>query len=238
MENKNSDTAKATIPYVPFPTFCTALDHLKSHSIPDKIDSSIFPTISGGMVSHVLLTMRLFNLIDEEGKPQPDLAQLVDDKTRKQTFARILPQTYATLFQQVDLSKASPLQLDDAIRQHNVRGATHQKARAFLIKAAQFAGIPVSSHLTKRTRAMGPRKNGRAIKVKNATLPTTPAAPISQQPAEAKYSKTLNLPQAGGTLTLIGDFDPFSLRGKERELVYRIADLMADFENEKPASNE
>jgi len=34
--------------------------------------------------------------------------------------------------------------------------------------------------------------------------------------------------RAGGTLILTGDFDPFALQGTERELVYKLADMMAE----------
>jgi len=227
MERKDSDT-KIAIPYVPFSTLCTALDHLKSHGIPDRINSSVFPTFSGAVVSHLLLTMRFLTLVDEKGLPQPVLAQLVEDKTRKQTLGRIIPVAYAALFQKVDLAKASPTSLDEAIKTQNVHGATVRKAKGFLIKAAQFAGLPVSNHLLKRSRSSVSRSNGSPRKSRDEFAAPRPPRHEPEQ-LTARYSKIIKLPDAGGTLALSGDFDPFSLRGDEREFVYKLADLMSEF---------
>jgi len=238
MARAHSDSTKVSVPYVPFPTFCTALDYLKTHGIPAKIDASVFPTLSGGIVSHLLISLRLLGVIDEKGDPQPPLqpilAQLVEDKTRKQTLAQILPKAYAALFSKIELATASPAQLDNALRENNVRGATLRKAKAFLIKSAQFAGLGVSAHLVKRTRSSGPRGNGsrkakQFIEVGNAQ---------TQVRKEPQYSKILSLPQARCTLTLSGDIDPFSLRGAERELFYKLVDLMTEFESKKESADE
>jgi hypothetical protein len=238
MERKDSDLKASSIPYVPFSTLCTALDHLKSHGIPDRINSSVFPTFSGAVVSHLLLAMRFLELIDEKGVPQPELVQLVDDKTRKQTLARIIPQTYSKLFQRVDLAKASPTTLDEAINAQNVHGATVRKAKGFLIKAAQFAGLPISNHLLKRSRSSSASRSNNTTRKPQSD----PAAPKPQGNGSdqqiARYSKIIKLPDAGGTLALSGDFDPFSLHGGEREFVYKIADLMSEFATKGKVSSD
>jgi hypothetical protein len=233
MAQTNTDSQAAAIAYVPFVSLCTALDHLKSHGVPDKIDSSVFPTFSGSVVSHLLLSMRFLGLIDEKGHPQAALTHMVDDKTRKQALARILPIAYSDLFKKVDLAKASPTTLDEAIRSQHAKGATVRKAKVFLIKAAQFSGLQVSSHLLKRTRSAG---GGAPTKSKTINKPKE-REEVTRNPknngndihTEQRYSKIIKLPEAGGTLILSGDFDPFSLRGTEREFVYKLADLMAEF---------
>jgi hypothetical protein len=173
MEQSNTDTKKASVAYVPFASFCTALDYLKTHGTPSKIDGSVFPTFSGGLVSHLLLSMRFLNLIDERGTPTSELAAVVDDQTRKQALAQLLPRAYASLFRQVDLAKASPSELDSALREQGVNGATGRKARAFLLKAAGYAGLPISKYLSKRTRSTGPRKSA-ARKNKHEAAPAIP----------------------------------------------------------------
>lgn len=232
MEHSHT-TAGALIPYVPFATFCTALDYLKSHGTPDKIDSSVFPNFAGGTVSHLLLSMKFLGLIDEKGLPRPILAQLVDEKTRKSTLSKLIPQAYANLFQHVDLAKASPSTLDEALRLQKVKGATHRKARAFLLKAAQFAGLPISSHLTKRTRTSSPRPNNASKKTREdggtKTPPTPKTSPAERAASPANNSISIKLPDAGGTLVLSGDFNFFALRGTERELVFKLSDMMEGF---------
>jgi hypothetical protein len=226
MERSASDSK--AIPYVPFSTLCTALDYLKSHGIPDRINSSVFPEFSGAVASHLLLAMRFLALIDQKGLPQPLLAPLVEDRTRKQTLARIIPTAYSPLFQKIDLAKASPTTLDEAIKAQNVRGATVRKAKGFLIKAAQFAGLPISNHLLKRSRSSTSRSSIHTLRTsKEEPAPT----PHRHEPDRqiAPYSKIIKLPDAGGTLALSGDFDPFALRGGERDFVYKLADLMSEF---------
>ena len=43
--------------------------------------------------------------------------------------------------------------------------------------------------------------------------------------------KEIELPNAGGKLTLSGTFNPFELTGNERELVFKITDSMSEFES-------
>lgn len=239
VQDAETDTSSksAAVPYVPFATFCTALDYLKSHGMPSKIDSSAFPTFAGGTISHLLLSLRALGLITKDGDPSPELAILADETTRKQALAKLLPKAYAGLFHKVDISKASPSQLENALHDQNVRGATAKKAMAFLIKAAQFAGLPVSNHLIKRTRTVGVRKNGgRRTKQQHEKQQAEP--PLPSPPQQANYSKVIRLPQASGVLTLSGDFDPLALRGEERELVYKLTDIMWEFENKKEKASE
>ncbi len=238
MARADSDSTRVAVPYVPFSTFLTALDYLKSHGTPGKIDSSVFPTFSGGMVSHLLITLRFLRVIDHQGTPQAVLTQLIDDKIRREALARILPHAYAALFQRVDLAKASPSQLDEALREQNVHGATHRKAKAFLIKSAQYAGLAISKHLTKRTRSTGPRSNGTSGKARQIPDHKTKFLAVAELPSEVRYSKTVKLPQAGGTLTLSGDFHPLALLGQEREFVYRLVDLIAEFEGKKETASK
>ncbi len=236
MEQTNTETKRAAVAYVPFASFCTALDHLNAHGVPSKIDSSVFPSFSGGLTSHLLLSMRFLGLIDDRGAPTSELPPFLDEKTRKQAFAGILPRAYSALFRKVDLAKASPSQLDAALREQGVTGATGRKAKAFLLKAAQYAGLPVSAHLLKRTRATGAR---RSVVRKSKQEPSTDGQ--REKPREmplSVFTKTIRLPQAGGMLMLTGDFDPFSLRGAERDLVYRLADEMSGFESESGSKEE
>lgn len=245
---QTNTTAVPAIPYVSFTTFCTALDYLKSHGTPDKIDSSVFPNLSGGSVSHLLLSMRFLGVIDDKGRSQAVLTQVVDEKTRKSALAKLLPQAYTAVFQKVDLSKASPSTLDEALKAQKVTGATHRKAKAFLLKAAQFAGLPISNHLLKRTRISGSRNSGMTKKQRDesgtraaAHTPAKPPTPRTNGTPAAgagHYTKTIKLPEAGGTLILSGDFDPFALMGKEREFVYKLADMMSEFGSKRKATAE
>lgn len=65
-----------------------------------------------------------------------------------------------------------------------------------------------------------------------------PDNPIEQTTPNHQLStamRSVKLPNANGTLTVSGDFNPFALFGEERELVLSIIDKMNDFEKKRPA---
>jgi hypothetical protein len=111
--------------------------------------------MGGDAKTHVLNAFRFFGLTDEKGNPQPLLSELALNKeTRKQTLRKILKERYPNVSES-DLGTMTIPQLDSKLgdKAYNVSGGTRQKARSFLIKAAEFAGIPLSGLLTSK----GPR---------------------------------------------------------------------------------
>ena len=61
--------------------------------------------------------------------------------------------------------------------------------------------------------------------------PPQPPSTTENRPAAAAM-RTITFP-SGGSLTVSGNFNPFELEGPERELVYKIIDLMIVFERPK-----
>lgn len=105
-----------------------------------------------------------------------------------------------------------------------MRGAKQRKAKAFWLKAAQFAGLAISGHLTKRTRSSStPRSSSSSTSKKtrsDGTKRPTPTQNLNGHSSKSDlvkdvYAKIIKLPGAGETLKLSGDFDPFLLQGKE-----------------------
>ncbi len=215
-------------PYVPFSTFMTALEKLASHGLPSKIDRSIFPTFNGVFQGQLLGALRFLALIDDEGVPQSIFRDLVteDEVGRKKTLRVILEGQYENL-RHVDLMKITPPQFDQLIGEYGVTGATRRKAKSFFLKAAKWTGTKVSPLLLSKTRKTTIKRNGTRSTRKKGQAPNH----SSPEPkSEERYSKSIHLPGAGGTLTVSGTFDPFALHGKERELVYGITDEMTAFE--------
>ena len=217
---------KWTIPYVPYSTFSTALDHLASHGLPTKIDRSMFPSRSGAVQGQLIGAFGFLGLIDDEGIPQPALESLAiaEREERNTALKKILTARYEKLLE-IDLKKITPAQFDDILGEYGVTGATRKRAKSFFVKAAQEAGIEMSALLLRKTRSASPKKkNGARTRTKpNKTTP--PAA----KPAASGYSKSIHL-EAGGTLTLSGAFDPFALSDEERTLVFDLTDLMTAFD--------
>ena len=144
----SDDEKKRTIPYVPYSTFSTALDHLASHGLPTKIDRSMFPSFSGTVQGQLIGAFGFLGLIDNEGIPQPALDSLAiaEREERNTALRKILTARYEKLFE-IDLKKITPAQFDDILGEYGVTGATKTRAKSFFVKAAQEAGIEMSALL-------------------------------------------------------------------------------------------
>jgi hypothetical protein len=139
--------------YLPLSTLLTALDHLKAISIPNKIDSGTFPSMSSQLKSQLLSGLRFFELIDDEGTPAPLLSEFIEEKERKRIMKELIQKHYADIVA-LDFAKITPKQLDETLsaKHYSVQGDTKKKAKTFLLKAAQYAGFTVHPLLTKITR--------------------------------------------------------------------------------------
>ncbi len=204
------------VPYVPFKTFLTAIDALEA-GLPNQLDRSVWPSYSGAIQGQLLGAFRFLGLMDEGNCPTPALADLVSKRgTRRELLRGLIERHYRTLVA-LDLTRTSPRQLDEALRQYGLSGATHKKALSFFLQAAQFAGMPLSVLLKAKTRtaAFGHKRAATA-----AVVSETLAAPLS---------KTVRL-RSGGTLTVAASLDLFSLAGEDRKLVFDLIDRLQEYE--------
>lgn len=147
-------------PYIPFSTFISALDNVAANSVPNFIDRHSFPSFSGAAVAGTLSAFRFFGLIDADGKPETALHDLAMNKdARQQNLKTLLERLYGDLIA-LDLSRTTPSEFDREFssEKYNVSGDTRVKAKTFFVKAAQFADIPISKLLLKKSRITGPRK--------------------------------------------------------------------------------
>jgi hypothetical protein len=150
---------KTSAPYGPFSTFDTALDKLGSMpTLPPRIDHTVFTSFAGAAKSHVIGTFRFFDLIDEAGAPTQALKDLTKNKEGRKAAVRQLIKDHYPNISENDLAGSSPAQLDARLgdKTYNISGDTRQKARSFLIKAAEFAELPISP-LLKQRGSRGPR---------------------------------------------------------------------------------
>ncbi|HEY1207557.1 MAG: hypothetical protein ABSH46_05140 [Bryobacteraceae bacterium] len=204
------------VPYVPFKTFVTALDALEA-GLPNQLDRSVWPSYSGAIQGQLLGAFRFLALMDEGNCPTPALGELVSKRgARRELLRGLIERHYRTLVA-LDLTRTSPRQLDEAMRQYGLSGATHKKALSFFLQAAQFAGMPLSVLLKAKTRtaAFGHKR-------------AAPAAAATETPAA--LSKTVRL-RSGGTLTVTASLDLFSLGGEDRKLVFDLIDRLQEYES-------
>jgi hypothetical protein len=199
------------VPYVPFRTFLAALETLE-RGCPNQLDRSVWPSSSGAIQGQLLGAFRFLGLMDEAQCPSAELRELIGKKeSRRPLLRRILEKNYATLVA-MDLSRTSPHQLEEAMRQYGLTGATHKKALSFFLQAAQYAGLPLSVLLRAKIRGSGggPRQR---------------RAPAVEAVAAIAAGKTVHL-KSGGSVTLTTAVDLFSLNAEDRKFVFELIDRM------------
>jgi hypothetical protein len=236
-----AETKKMTPPYVAFRTLFGAIEQLQAHGTPpNKIDRTVFPSYSGAIVSQLISALRFLKLIDENDAPTPMLEALVSEKEdRKANIRKMIQAAYPDIMA-LDLARMPPSQLEAVLSGENyaVSGETKAKAKTFLLKAAEYAGIPVSPLLTKITRkpkgsgvkrSAGVKVNGNA-----QTVPETPPAPKPVEPPSAHNGSAITIQlKDGGSLTLSCAVNVLKLRGTDREFVFKIIDQIEEYEKGK-----
>jgi len=149
-----------TAPYVPFRTFETALNLLASiGGIPPKIDHTVFPSIGGIAKGQVLSAFKYLGLVDANGLPQESLRQLALNKDQRKVLLKKIISQYYPNISESDLATMSIGQLDTKLgdSRYSASGATKEKVRAFLLKAASYCGITLSPLLIAKG-PKGPRR--------------------------------------------------------------------------------
>jgi hypothetical protein len=236
---EQTEKRKIAAPYIPFNTFISALDNVAQHSVPNVIDRSSFPSFSGASVAGTLSAFKYFGLIDGEGKPQTALHSLAMDKDkRKENVKTLLEQKFGSLIA-LDLSRSTPSEFEQAFSndEFSVSGDTKVKAKTFFIKAAQYAGIPISKLLLNKSRSSSGTRKPRANKKSGSGTGGGQGQATDQTPAGGTGgSQGESLPvtlKSGGTLTLTLNVSILSLKGADRDFVFKLIDDIEAYESSK-----
>ena len=237
--------------YLSFTTFRSAVQSLRTHGLPDKLDRTAWQSRSGGEQNQIINAFKFLGLIDGSDNTQPSLKKLVDaqenTEQEKGVLTTLLREKYLKVFE-LNLKTATPGQVAEAIGSYGPTGATRDRAVRFFLKAAYHCGIPLSSRLTAGMRSKdssdssdsddtgpipqpAPRRRRR-----RASVNETPEQ--QQNEISGKAVKTVELREAGGSLTLSGTFNAFDLAGEERKLVYDIIDLMKAYEQKTEKASD
>lgn len=244
------ENGKTGIPYISFRTFLNFLDRLhQAGFLPQKIDRHYWGDFLGGSVG-VQLTgaLRFLHLINEKDEPTPTLAELVDPAQRKATLRQVIQQGYAPLFNSgLDLSRTTLGHVADALgKTYKVEGDTRRKGVTFLIHAAQYAELPLSSVITSKAKPRraaprprtGPRTgtrqtspNGNRPSGSGTTTRQRRNAGISGQAGAVPNgsNRSLTLP-SGSVVTVSVTSDVIRLPRTERDFVLGLIDQLEDFE--------
>lgn len=224
-------------PYVPFRTLLSVLDGM-SNVIPGQVDRSLWPSYSGAIQGQLIAAMRFLYLIDEKGYPTESLRALADPSTRQAKLAELLKAAYPDVFGK-DPERMSPKQLRDILGSFGISGSTLDRAVAFFIHAARYAGIPLSPHLTAGTRQSRVVRKLRSINsVRSSTVSwRDPPADSSKKPESGANSVTVKL-QSGGTVTLVVDASLITMSDKDVDFVRGLLRLMREHQGDKETASD
>jgi len=145
----------AAPPYVSFRTFLNFLEWLNEDGVPSRLDRSFWgERLSGATGIQLMGALRFLGLIGDNNRPQPKLEDMAKNPGERMTIIREhLSKCYASAIQGLDLERASLGELEDRFRIYSIERETLRKALAFFIHAAEYSGMPLSSYITKKTRA-------------------------------------------------------------------------------------
>jgi hypothetical protein len=234
---KKVETEQTQLPaYLPFATFLTGLDHLAAISIPNEIEARTFTSMNPHNKAQMVSALKFFGLINKENKPQPLLSDLAHKTEQRKELIRKLIETHYPDIVALDFSKITPTQLDNALgsKKYNVSGDTKKKAKAFLLKAAQFAGYTPHPLLTKITRNRRKGKQaaagGKAAQADTNGNADTDAPPVTQRQDEQQGTKKTIQLRRGGSLTLSLAVNILELKGEDRAFVFELIDKLEEYE--------
>ena len=232
----NSDAKTVFPPYVSFKTFRSGVQSIREHGLPDVIDRSIWSAKSGADQTALLGAFKFLGLTDQAGETQQFLKDLVgtaeNTDAEKHLLGSLMRQRYDKLFE-LDLEAATPNQVAEAIGSYGPQGSTLARAVRFFIKVAGHCGIPMSGRISKSGTTASPA-NGTATRTRRRARrrpQRTPAAELTTETGQGGTAfREVDLPNAGGRLTLSGTFNLFELTGVERALVFEVIDKMMELE--------
>ena len=210
-------------PYVPFRTFEGAVtEALEQQGLPQKLDRSVFPKLSGSSQSGVLRAFEFLGFTDADDIVQPRLKQWINEPSERQSVMHaIITERYAPIVALANNS-GTPAQLREEIEKLGVSGSTIPKAIRFYIAASEFAGMPVPPTWKRRVDPADARKRRRR-RTRDAERPSDPEPKQPQPPSQADPVNTVDL-GAAGTVTLKTEINPMALAAEDREWLFGLID--------------
>jgi len=218
-------------PYLPYKTFLSFLDHLKTIGMPSHIDKSVMPHLSGAIQGWLKSALKYMKLVRDDDSPDPKLDKLVtaDADARKTMLRELFDSSYAFLKSaNIDLKTTTPQKLRAAITNIGAQGDTAEKVQAFMIAMAKDVGLNMSPLLAKRAASV---RKPRTPKPKAEVGGTGAASGTSAHSGAQPGTLMKSIAIGDGELTLTATFNPFALTKDEREVVYSIIDQMTAFES-------
>lgn len=225
--------------YVPFKTFISVLDSFSSF-LPDKIDSTMWPSYSGGIKSQLMGALKFLGLVDDDSQPTEALKTLakVDQQQRPAQFRAVMKTAYGSLMS-LDLTKATPGSFDAEMRKYGQEGETHRKASSFFLQAAKWSGVPLSPLLIKKGSLASSRRR------RPSTPTVKPILPIKGGKVSFPRETLMEIGSQreivlsdGSQLTLKTEKDLFRMCTEDRNFVMGLLDTIEKYESEHPPEED
>lgn len=218
-----------------FRTFLNLLHRLQQEPIPPRIDRTYLSKLSGTDQTHLMAALRSFALIDENNKVHPDLGKMgKDEEFRRQKLAQLL-HTYYPKPVQMSKENATQGMLEEAFSEYGISGDSRRKAVTFYLKAAEYAGLPLSPHF-KIPKDRAPRTSSRPVGQTGARKRTTgggrrsPAANRGGSGGSREEAEVVTL-RSGGSLTLQVDVPWLQLDKDDLDFVWGVVNQLRSYQS-------
>lgn len=153
--NGNGSDRGPVPPYLAFATLKSFIATSKAHGLPNRIDASVLPNLSGTTRGQLLAALRFLDMIDHGGRPRPNLERLMADYETEEwpeTLRAILEDKYASIVA-LNLQSATPSQFSSTFNSNfSGEGETARKGMTFFLNAALEAKMPVSPYIMKNKK--------------------------------------------------------------------------------------
>jgi hypothetical protein len=231
-----AEETKIQVPYVPYQTFNSAIEQME-HTLPPKLDKTMWPSYSGAIQTQLWSALRFFNLVNADGTPTETLAELVRDKPNRKGNLQSLLRTYYPSLMALDLSKATLGHFNGAMKEFGLSPETQKKASSFFLQAAKASGMELSKFILSNTRTPGIKRTKRNTGTRQKGNGISPALVIPAAQFGSGPSLTIQL-ERGITLTLAASHDTFKMAGPDREFVLQLLTQIEDYSSDATDGTE
>jgi hypothetical protein len=170
-QNKDNGDRQPLPPYVPFKTFLSFIKKLKDTTVPERIDSSVLRSYSGGIAGQLTAALKYLHLIADDGRADDTLRAIVEEyETNEWPDALknlVVTDGYDDLLGGLNIQNATRAQLEEKFRTAGAEGEVLKKCVAFYIGAALHSGIKLSPYILEK------RKRGRPKSMSNRERSST-----------------------------------------------------------------
>lgn len=221
-------------PYAPTDKVVSVLETYRDTALGGgAIDAATLARMGMGdeIARRVLQTLRLFDLIDEDGKPTANLIgfKQASSDTYKAVLADLLYDVYSPIFAVTgkNLAAKTTTQIEDAFRMYRPDSLRRRMVTLFL-GLCQYAGITEDVPKAKP----GPKQGRQKLPQHKPKPPAKPPADPPPPPATSEQTDSVTL-RSGGQVSLTVSVNLFELSKEDREFVLGLVDKIKGYTGQR-----